>query len=96
LRHNLIGNLRMARHAVPALGPARIARTWIGFRDDTPDRLPLVGPLPGAAGAFLIAGVRDGFTVGPFIGKVLADSILGREPEQPIFDPARLVVAAPS
>jgi glycine/D-amino acid oxidase-like deaminating enzyme len=96
LRHNLIGNLRVARHAVPALGQARIVRTWIGYRDDTPDRLPLVGPLPGIDGAFLIAGVRDGFTVGPFMGKLLADYILGRRPERPLFDPARLVVAGPS
>ncbi|HJO97720.1 MAG: FAD-binding oxidoreductase [Rhodospirillales bacterium] len=96
LRHNLIGNLRMARHAVPALGDVRIVRTWLGYRDDTPDRLPLVGPLPGVEGAFLIVGVRDGFTVGPFMGKVLADFMLGREPEQPLFDPARLVVAVPS
>jgi len=26
----------------------------------------------------------------------LADFMLGREPEQPLFDPARLVVAVPS
>ena len=96
LRHNLISNLRMARLAVPALGEARLVRTWFGYRDHTPDLLPLVGPLPGVDGAFLIAGVRDGFTVGPFMGKALADFILDRRPEQPLFDPARLVVAGPS
>ena len=91
IEDSLVANLRLAAAAVPALARMRVARTWLGFRDGSPDHLPLVGPLPGVAGAFLITCVRDGYLIGPFVGKVLAEAILGREPERPLFPPARLL-----
>ncbi len=86
---NVIGNLRLALHAVPALASARVVRTWLGLEANVPDAMPLVGPVPGVDDAFVIGCVRGGYTIGPFMGELLADTVLGREPEMPIFDPAR-------
>lgn len=82
---NLVGNLQFAISALPALRNRRLVRTWYGYDAVTPDVMPLVGPIPGLDNAFLIACVRGGYTIGPYIGRLLADRILGREPELPLF-----------
>ncbi|MBV9786376.1 MAG: FAD-binding oxidoreductase [Acidisphaera sp.] len=89
---NLVGNLRLASYAIPALREARVVRTWLGVEGSTQDEMPIVGALPGAPEAYVIGGVRGGFTIGPFMGKLLAQHMLGQEPEMPIFDPARAIV----
>ncbi|RVT81692.1 FAD-binding oxidoreductase [Rhodobacteraceae bacterium CCMM004] len=91
LPENLVGNLRLAAHAVPALRGARVVRAWAGLEGSAPDGLPLAGPVPGRDDAYVLACVRGGFTIGPYIAQLLADRILGRAPEMPLFDPARLV-----
>ncbi len=87
----LVGNLRLACHAVPALRGARLVRTWAGLEAETRDTLPAVGPLPGHPGAFVCGSVHSGFTSGPWIAKLLADRILGKEPAMPLFPPDRLI-----
>ena len=87
----LVGNLRLACHAIPALRGARLVRTWSDLEAETPDALPAAGPLPGHPGAFVCGAVHSGFTSGPWIAKLLADRILGREPAMPIFPPDRLL-----
>lgn len=82
-------NLALAAHAVPALGEARVLRSWTGFEAHVPDFYPLAGALPGVEGAFVLGCVRGGYTIGPCIGALMADFILGREPDLPLFDPAR-------
>lgn len=89
---NLIGNLRLASYAIPALRQARIVRTWLGVEGNSADGMPLAGEIPGAAEGYVIGCVRGGYTIGPYIGSLLAQRILGREPELPLFDPGRLVV----
>lgn len=91
---NFTGNLRLAAYAIPALRRARIVRTWLGIEGNSQDALPLVGELPGYPDAYVIGAVRGGFTIGPYMGKLLAQRILGQEPEMPIFDPARAIVPA--
>ena len=88
---NLVGNLRLAHYTIPALAQTRVVRTWLGMEAHVPDFMPLVGPLPGVENVFVIGCVRGGFTIGPFMGMLLAQHILGREPEMPLFDPARLM-----
>ncbi len=88
---NLIGNMRLARWTVPALAESRIARIWLGLEAETADALPLLGPVPGVDGAFVIGSAHSGYTSGPYLGKLLADHMLGRETAHPLFDPARLV-----
>ncbi len=88
---NLIGNLRLARYVVPALADARVVRTWLGFEAETADAMPIIGPVPGVAGAFVIGSVHSGFTSGPYMGKLLSQLILGDEPERQLFDIGRLL-----
>ena len=94
IHKNLVGNIRLARHCVPALEGARAVRAWLGLQDKSPDGLPVIGPLPGRDDAFIIGCARSGFTMGPYVARLLADVILGHEPEMPLFDPARLVRSA--
>ncbi|MBI0436100.1 FAD-binding oxidoreductase [Roseomonas sp. KE0001] len=93
---NLIGNVRLARHAIPGLAEARVARIWLDLESETADALPMIGPLPGIEGAHVIGCAHSGFTSGPYMGQLLADFILGREPERPLFDPARLIPPQPA
>lgn len=82
-------NLALASFAVPALAKARLLRSWTGFEANVPDFYPLAGALPGVEGAYVLGCVRGGYTIGPYIGKLMGDLILGREPELPLFDPGR-------
>lgn len=89
---NLIGNIRLAAFVVPALRRGRIVRAWLGLEAETADALPLLGPLPGVPQAWIIGCVHSGYTSGPFMGRLLADAILGRPPELPLFPPDRLAI----
>jgi sarcosine oxidase, subunit beta len=91
---SLIANLRLAQFVLPDLAGARVMRCWTGFEAQTPDSVPLAGPMPGANNVFVLCCVRSGYTIGPYIGALMADAMLGREPELPLFDPARLSVVS--
>jgi glycine oxidase len=70
--------LGAAVRLVPVLADVRIAQTWAGLRPGTPDGLPVIGPgaVPGlvhAAGLY-----RNGILLGPLVGEIVADQILGR------------------
>jgi glycine/D-amino acid oxidase-like deaminating enzyme len=87
----LLQNLRLARFAVPALAHSRVLRSWTGFEASVADHYPLAGALPGVPNAYVLACVRGGYTIGPCIGPLVADLVLGREPALPLFDPGRVV-----
>ena len=91
---NLLNNLRLAQWAVPALENARVVRSWLGLEARAPDLLPLAGPVPGVPDAWVIGAIDTGYTIGPYLGQLLAQSILEQEPELPLFDPARLLPGA--
>lgn len=93
---NLIGNLRLARWVVPALAEARILRIWLGLEAEVADAMPLLGPIPGHPDAFVIGTVHSGYTSGPFMGRLLAQSMLGQTPELPLFPPDRLLSGSSS
>lgn len=88
---SVIGNARLATYAIPALRSGRILRSWAGFEAETADAMPLLGPLPGIEGAFVIGSVHSGYTSGPYMAQLLADRILGREPDMPLFPIDRLL-----
>ncbi len=88
---NLIGNVRLAAHTIPALRRTRVVRAWLGMEAETADALPAIGPLPQVPGVWLIGAVHSGYTSGPYMGKLLAQAILGHSPEQPLFPVTRLV-----
>jgi sarcosine oxidase, subunit beta len=85
----LLINLRLAQFVLPPLGQARIVRAWTGFEANVPDFYPLAGAIPGADNAYILACVRGGYTIGPYMGRLMGDLILDREPELPLFDPGR-------
>lgn len=82
-------NLRLAAYALPALARTRLLRSWTGYEANTPDFYPLAGAMPQYPGLFVLGCVRGGYTIGPYIGRLMGDLILDREPEMPLFDPAR-------
>jgi sarcosine oxidase, subunit beta len=86
---NLVTNLRLAATAIPALRESRVVRSWNGFEAHVPDYLPLAGPVPGVKDAWVLACVRGGYTIGPYISELLATQILGGQPELPLFHPGR-------
>lgn len=64
--------------AFPAMGRPRLRATWAGMIDTMPDMLPVVdhAPIPGLT---LATGMSaHGFGIGPGIGQVVADLVLGR------------------
>ena len=60
----------------PGLANAEIREMRVGLRPFTIDTLPVLGPVPGTRGAFLITGHGpSGLTLGPYSGKVVAGMI---------------------
>lgn len=96
LPERLIGNVRLACHVIPALASARMVRAWAGLEAETADALPAVGPVPGVEDAYVCGSVHSGYTSGPYIARLLADRLLGREPEMPLFPIERLMSTTPA
>ena len=88
---SMIGNVRLAQYVIPALAEGRVVRAWCGFEAETSDAMPIVGAVPGVPEAFVIGSVHSGYTSGPYIAKLLAEHMLGRETELSLFDPSRLL-----
>jgi glycine/D-amino acid oxidase-like deaminating enzyme len=90
---NFLGNVRLAAHTVPALREARVLRSWLGLEAETADALPAIGPIPGIDDAWIIGSVHSGYTSGPYMGRILAQAVLGQDPELPLFPIDRLLSA---
>jgi glycine/D-amino acid oxidase-like deaminating enzyme len=69
----------LAYHLVPAIGPARIIRTWAGVTT-TVDGRSVLGPAGGVPHLFLAIPSFGGYTLGPFVAQLVADSVMGRKP----------------
>ena len=73
---------------LPYLADARLAQHTACLRPVAPDGLPIIGPVPNVPGAWLASGTgRKGILLGPGVGRVVADMIIGKTPE---VDVARL------
>lgn len=91
-RHDsIVGNARLAVHAIPALRNTRLVRSWTGFEAETADALPAVGPVPGQPDIWVCGSVHSGYTSAPYIARCLADTLLGHVPEMPLFPIDRLL-----
>jgi D-amino-acid dehydrogenase len=56
-------------------------RSWMGHRPAVPDSIPVIGPVPGVAGAFLGFGHHHvGLTAAGATGRVLAQLAAGKRP----------------
>ncbi len=72
--------------AFPAFARARIAESWGGLIDSTPDAVPVIAPVHKVPGFFLMSGFSGhGFGIGPGAGRLMSDLVTGGPP---VVDPA--------
>lgn len=86
--------LAAAAAIVPALAESTFRHAWAGLRPDTPDHLPVIGPVPGMRNVTLAAGhFRNGVLLSPITGRTVADWITRRDlsPLLHAFLPERLL-----
>ena len=89
----LLHNFTLAARVVPALRRLDIQRCWSGFESVAPDALPVLGRLPGHRDVLIATGARGGYSLGPALGRVVAELATtgtASVPAEP-FDPARLL-----
>lgn len=67
--------------AFPVFRHARIAQSWAGYIDVTPDAMPVMDAVPGLPGLYLASGFSGhGFGIGPAAGEAMARLIQGHAP----------------
>ncbi|MCC7273641.1 MAG: FAD-binding oxidoreductase [Alphaproteobacteria bacterium] len=72
----------------PAFRDLKVAQTWGGLIDTTPDAVPVISPVEALPGFFLATGFSGhGFGIGPGAGRLVADLVAG---DRPIVDPREL------
>lgn len=72
--------------AFPGFAGLKIAESWGGMVDVTPDGVPVIGPVAALPGFYLASGFSGhGFGIGPGAGRLMADLVTGGTP---IVDPA--------
>ncbi|PZX18762.1 glycine/D-amino acid oxidase-like deaminating enzyme [Palleronia aestuarii] len=70
-----------ASKVFPALKGARVAQSWAGCIDVTPDAVPVISAVDGRPGLHIATGFSGhGFGIGPGAGGLMADLVLGRTP----------------
>lgn len=83
--------LETAAERLPLLESAGIARRWAGLYEVTPDHHPIIGPVEGLEGVFILAGFSGhGFMHGPAAGLLLAEEILDGRASTLDITPLRL------
>jgi glycine/D-amino acid oxidase-like deaminating enzyme len=96
-QHILSAMLARAALYMPAIASLAAIRVWTGFRAATPDKLPLIGPVPGDPTLWLAAGHEGlGITTSLATAELLACAFTGTEPAiapEPYL-PARFGLAA--
>ena len=74
-------NARRITFHLPLAAEARVVRQWAGLYDMTPDSQAILGGTPQVEGFYLDIGWSGhGFQLGPIVGKVLAEMVVGEEP----------------
>ena len=67
---------------MPVLADLPIECHWAGLRPGTPDGVPVIGVHPGLSNLYICAGhFRNGVVLGPVSARLLADQLIGRQPE---------------
>ena len=82
---------RAVRH-LPVLAGARVEASRVGIRPMPSDKKPMVGPLPGLDGFYLVAS-HSAVTLGPLWGRIAATELLDGtlDPRLEPFRPARFL-----
>ena len=69
------------KRAYPALRDLKVAETWAGVIDATPDAVPVISPVDALRGLYLATGFSGhGFGIAPAAGRLAADLIAGDAP----------------
>jgi sarcosine oxidase subunit beta len=69
----------------PVMRGAQIVRCWAGIEARMPDDIPVIGPSATGAGVFHAFGFSaHGFALGPIVGAILAELIIGGNTNLPI------------
>lgn len=72
--------------AFPAFAGVRIAESWGGLIDTTPDAVPVIAPVHAVPGFYLMSGFSGhGFGIGPGAGRLMSELVMGTTP---VVDPA--------
>lgn len=87
LRRNIEGNLWVCERALPVVKALSIVRAWTGINPAI-DRAPLLGEVPSLPG-FYNTVTANGYTLGPAVGQITAESILHNETVDPRYTLAR-------
>ncbi len=84
--HALLADmLATAKRLHPKLGDIRIAESWGGMIDVTPDEVPIIDETPGTPGLWIATGLSGhGFGIGPGVGRLASQRLMGRTP---VVDP---------
>jgi glycine/D-amino acid oxidase-like deaminating enzyme len=79
--------IEKAGELMPVLHGARVLTRWAGVRPRAKSRAPLLGPLPGQPGHFVMnGGLKIGFGMAPKCAEVIVDLLLeGRDTIPPDF-----------
>ncbi|MGZ7065339.1 MAG: NAD(P)/FAD-dependent oxidoreductase [Candidatus Aminicenantales bacterium] len=81
--------LEAAAGRMPRLEQTGIAKRWAGLYEMTPDHHPLLGPVDGVDGLYIVAGFSGhGFMHGPAAGLIAAEEIV--DGKAAILDPTPL------
>jgi glycine/D-amino acid oxidase-like deaminating enzyme len=75
--HSAAGNTAVAVRVMPVLADVSIVRTWSGVMAFTDDLAPIVGETARLPGYHALIATT-GFTLGPLMARMLADSLTGR------------------
>jgi glycine/D-amino acid oxidase-like deaminating enzyme len=71
--------------AFPVFANARVAESWAGLMDVTPDAVPVIDEVRRTPGFFIATGFSGhGFGIGPGAGRLMADLVAG---DVPVVDP---------
>ena len=72
--------------AFPGFAGLRVAGSWAGLIDVTPDAVPVISPVAALPGLVLASGFSGhGFGIGPGAGRLAAELATGASP---VVDPA--------
>jgi len=84
--------LERARRVLPGLAGTTLEVARVGVRPIPSDGYPLVGPMPGAPGMYVVC-THSGVTLGPLLGRLVADEVVRGvvDPRLRPFRPERLL-----
>ncbi len=92
-RESIQGSLKVGASVVPKMLSLNLLRCWGGIIFTPPDGLPVVDRVSGQDGVFFAISNQFGVTLGPLVGRTIAEMIRGKSPS---VDVKPLSIARPA